>query len=179
MSGLALVAGIGLGVAAKKFYVQSDPLADKVMAVLPASNCGNCGYPGCRAYAEAMATAAAEGGRPVAINRCLPGGAATIQAIADVLGVDPVAVADAIGPQMAVVAEIQCIGCTACIKKCPVDAIVGANKQAHTVIADWCTGCKACIVACPVDCIVMVPVPQTPYNWKWDKPAGPHDRFVS
>ncbi len=176
MSGLALVSGVGLGLAAKKFYVQGNPLADRLVAVLPASNCANCGYPGCQAYADALAASALDGN--VAINLCVPGGMPTIKAIADILGVDPVAVANDEGPRVALIDEARCIGCTACIKACPVDAIVGANKQSHTVIASWCTNCKACVEPCPVDCIEMVPVPQTLYDWKWEKPTGASARSV-
>ncbi|MEO5353869.1 MAG: electron transport complex subunit RsxB [Magnetococcus sp. XQGC-1] len=172
MSGLALAAGVGLGFAAQKFYVQGDPLAEKIVSVLPGSNCGNCGYPGCQSYAEALAAAAMDGN--VAINLCTPGGAPTIKCLADILGVDPVAPANAVGPRTALIDEVRCIGCTACIKACPVDAIVGANKQSHTVIVSWCTDCEACIKPCPVDCITMVPLPQTLADWQWEKPAGPH-----
>lgn len=177
MSGMALAAGIGLGIAAKKFYVQGDPLADSLEAVMPASNCGSCGFPGCRAYAEALAASAGNG--TVGINLCAPGGAVTIKAIADILGVEPVAAADDTGPRVALIDEVRCIGCTACIKACPVDAIVGGNKQSHTVIADWCTDCEACLEPCPVDCIEMVPVTQTLYDWKWAKPAGPNARTMN
>ncbi|MEO5364000.1 MAG: electron transport complex subunit RsxB [Magnetococcus sp. DMHC-8] len=172
MSGMALAAGVGLGFAAKKFYVQGDPLAEKLVEVLPASNCGNCGFPGCQAYADALAASAADGN--VAINLCTPGGAPTIKAIAEILGVEPVAPVNDEGPRVAFIDEVRCIGCTACIKACPVDAIVGANKQSHTVIAAWCTNCAACVEPCPVDCIEMVPVTPTVYDWQWDKPAGPH-----
>lgn len=177
MSGLALAAGVGLGFAAKKFHVQGDPLADKLEEVLPASNCGNCGFPGCRAYAEALAASAGDGS--IGINICSPGGSQTIKAIAEILGVEPVAAAEDVGPCVAFVDEVRCIGCTACIKACPVDAIVGANKQSHTVIADWCTDCKACVEPCPVDCISMVPLSHTLYDWKWEKPVGPHAMLMN
>lgn len=177
MSGLALAAGIGLGLAAARFRVQSDPLAEKLLGVLPGSNCGNCGYPGCQSYADALAASAMDGN--VAINLCTPGGAPTIKSIADLLGVDPVEPAHAAEPRVAMIDEVRCIGCTACIKACPVDAIVGANKQSHTVIVNWCTDCEACVEPCPVDCIEMVPLPRTLYDWKWDKPAGPHARSVN
>lgn len=177
MSGMALAAGIGLGFAAKKFHVQGDPLVDKLEEVLPASNCGNCGFPGCRAFAEALAASAGDGS--IGINLCSPGGNQTIKALADIMGIEPVAMEEDIGPVTAVIDEVRCIGCTACIKACPVEAIIGANKQSHTVIDSWCTGCKACVEPCPVDCIDMVPVVPTLYDWKWEKPAGPHAEFVN
>ena len=175
MSGMALAAGVGLGIAAKKFFVQGDPTADKLESIMAASNCGNCGFPGCRPYADALAAAAENGtlGVSTTINLCTPGGAVTIKAIADILGVEPVAAEGERLPSVAVIDEANCIGCTACIKACPVDAIVGANKQSHTVIAHWCTDCEACIKPCPVDCIDMVPIEPTLYGWKWEKPAGP------
>ncbi|MEO5378660.1 MAG: electron transport complex subunit RsxB [Magnetococcus sp. DMHC-6] len=168
ISGMALAAGLGLGFAAKKFQVESDPIAVQLVAVLPGSNCGSCGYPGCQAYADALAS----GG--VAINLCSPGGKATMELLASLLGVTPMAMSDEdLGPVLAVIDENNCIGCTACIKACPVDAIIGANKQSHTVIATECTACKACLEPCPVNCITMTPVKQTLYNWSWSKPSGP------
>ncbi|MBF0371574.1 MAG: electron transport complex subunit RsxB [Magnetococcales bacterium] len=167
MSGMALVAGVGLGFAAKKFHVESDPMVDKLDEALPATNCGNCGYPGCRPYAEALM------GGGVEINLCSPGGKATMEMLASILGVEPAAMEEDEGPTLAFIWEEKCIGCTACIKACPVDAIVGANKQSHTVIAAECTACKACIEPCPVDCITMEPVEQTVYDWMWSKPSGP------
>ncbi|MBF0098879.1 MAG: electron transport complex subunit RsxB [Magnetococcales bacterium] len=171
MSGMALAAGIGLGLAAKKFHVQADPLGEKLVAILPGSNCGNCGFPGCQAYADSLAASLTDGG--VAINLCTPGGVPTIKAIADLLGVEPVAAKEEHGPRVAFIDETRCIGCTACIKACPVDAIVGANKQSHTVIVSWCTDCEACVEPCPVDCIAMVPVVATLYDWHWEKPTEP------
>ncbi|MBF0285815.1 MAG: electron transport complex subunit RsxB [Magnetococcales bacterium] len=166
VGGMALLAGLGLGFAAKKFQVEADPVAEKVEAALPASNCGNCGYPGCKAYAEAMAAGEAE------INLCTPGGKTTMEEIAMVLGVEPKAMGDG-GPKVAYIHEEACIGCTACIKACPVDAIIGGNKQSHTVVTDICTACEKCVEPCPVDCIEMAPKPQTIYDWQWNKPAGP------
>ncbi|OSM01877.1 electron transport complex subunit RsxB [Magnetofaba australis] len=166
MGGMALVAGLGLGYAAKKFHVEGDPMVDKIEAALPATNCGNCGYPGCRPYAEALANGEAE------INLCTPGGKDLMEDLAAMLGVEPAAMEDS-GPTVAFIRETDCIGCTACIKACPVDAIVGANKQSHTVITAECTSCEKCIEPCPVDCIDMIPVKETLYDWQWNKPAGP------
>ncbi|MCM2971495.1 electron transport complex subunit RsxB [Larsenimonas suaedae] len=125
-------------------------LIDDIDAVLPQTQCGKCGHPGCRPYARAIA----EG---EAINKCPPGGQATVARLADLLELEepPLAV-DAETPQVAVIREDECIGCTKCIKACPVDAIVGASKQMHTVIEPECTGCELCIAPCPVDCIDLI-----------------------
>lgn len=132
-------------------------LADRIDAVLPQTQCEQCGYHGCRPYAEAMAAGEAP------INRCPPGGAAGIAALAELLDratlpLDPDC---GIGKPRALarIIEADCIGCTKCIQVCPVDAIVGSGKLMHTVIADQCTGCELCIPACPVDCIIDVPMP--------------------
>lgn len=169
ISGLALSAGLGLGFAAKKFHVEADPIVDKLEELLPATNCGNCGYPGCRPYAEALS------GGDETISLCSPGGKSTMEALAAMLGVSPVALSEDSGPVVALIDESNCIGCTACIKPCPVDAIIGANKQSHTILTEYCTGCEKCVEPCPVDCITMVPKPVTLYDWQWMKPAGPHD----
>lgn len=140
----------------------SYSLADRIDALLPQTQCTKCGYEGCRPYAEAMA----QEGAP--INRCPPGGAAGIKALADLLNVEPVALDPACGQapdalHIAFIQEEHCIGCTLCIQACPVDAIVGANKLMHTVVPDLCTGCELCVAPCPVDCIDMVPAKR---NWE-------------
>jgi electron transport complex protein RnfB len=124
--------------------------------VLPQTQCTRCGYPSCRDYARALATGGAD------INRCPPGGAATIASLAAMLHrrpkpLDPVCGADHEW-LVARIDEAACIGCTLCIQACPVDAIVGAGKRMHTVIASHCTGCELCIEPCPVDCIEMLPM---------------------
>ncbi|MBF0614593.1 MAG: electron transport complex subunit RsxB [Magnetococcales bacterium] len=167
MGGMALVAGLGLGYAAIKFHVEGNPLVENLKAALPSTNCGNCGYPGCGAYAEALA-----GEEKVSISLCTPGGVQSMEVIAGILGVEPVAMVER-GPRVAYIYEDRCIGCTACIKACPVDAIIGANKQSHTVIADMCTDCEACVEPCPVDCIEMIPLSVSIFTWQWEKPAGP------
>ena len=168
IGGMALFAGLGLGFAAKKFHVESDPVVDKLDEALPATNCGNCGFPGCRPYAEALA----EGG--TAVNLCTPGGVATVEALAQLLGVEAAPMEDDGGPKIAYIEEEKCIGCTACIRACPVDAIVGANKQSHTVIVEECTSCEKCLEPCPTDCITMEPKQVSLYDWRWNKPGGPN-----
>ncbi len=169
--GLSLIFGAVLGFAAIRFKVEGNPVIDQIDALLPQTQCGQCSYPGCRPYAEAIA----EGEEK--INKCPPGGEATIQAIADLLGVEPEPLDAEHGEEkaskmVAVIREDECIGCTKCIQACPVDAILGAAKQMHTVIADECTGCDLCLDPCPVDCIDMVPVATTLQTWHWDLPQN-------
>jgi electron transport complex protein RnfB len=166
---LALLFGALLGYAAIRFKVDSDPLVDQIDDILPQTQCGQCGYPGCRPYAEAIANGDE-------INKCPPGGEATIKKLAELLGVEakPLnAAQEATVKRVAFIREDECIGCTKCIQACPVDAILGASKQMHTVIADECTGCDLCVEPCPVDCIEMIPVAITPERWKWDLKAIP------
>ena len=138
---------------------------------MPQTQCGQCGHPGCRPYAEAIA-------QGEDINKCPPGGEETIQALADLLGRDPLpldAEEDSSGSEkrVAYIREDECIGCTKCIQACPVDAILGAAKLMHTVIVDECTGCDLCVEPCPVDCIDMLPVKADLVHWQWPMPAGP------
>lgn len=131
------------------------PLADRIDALLPQTQCGRCTYAGCRPYAAAIAAGEAE------INRCPPGGEVTIRALAELLGRPALPLAAEVGPVkpplVAWIDEARCIGCARCIPVCPVDAIVGAQKLAHTVIAAHCTGCELCLPPCPVDCILLLP----------------------
>lgn len=165
---LALFFGALLGYTALRCKVEGNPLAEKVDALLPQSQCGQCGYPGCRPYAEAVASGAAP------VNLCVPGGENTVKALADLMGVEAPAldgeIADS-SPMLAVIDENTCIGCTLCLQACPVDAIVGSAKHMHTIIASECTGCKLCLPPCPVDCISMVPVKVEPSSWKWPYPV--------
>jgi electron transport complex protein RnfB len=161
--------GLGLGWAAGKFKVESDPVVDQIDAVLPQTQCGQCNYPGCRPYAAAIAAGAA------GINQCPPGGEACIQALADLLGLEVQPLNPENGKEkpkaVAVIDEETCIGCTLCIQACPVDAILGASKQMHTVIEAECTGCDLCLPPCPVDCIEMVLTAPRPGEWTWPRPA--------
>jgi electron transport complex protein RnfB len=131
--------------------------ADAIDALLPQTQCRRCRYDSCRAYAEAVAAGQAP------INRCPPGGDATVAALADLLGSPVLAIDQSCGPTtplaIARIDEATCIGCTLCIQACPTDAIVGAPKLMHTVVADRCTGCELCLPPCPVDCIAMLPAP--------------------
>lgn len=164
---LALGFGAVLGYAAIRFKVEGDPLVEQIDSVLPQTQCGQCGYPGCKPYAEAIANGDE-------INKCPPGGEATIKQLAELMGVEAKPLDAAHGTEdvkkVAFIREDECIGCTKCIQACPVDAILGAAKQMHTVIVDECTGCDLCVDPCPVDCIDMVPVTPTTQSWTWDIP---------
>lgn len=133
-------------------------LIEQIDALLPQTQCGKCGTPNCRSYAEAIAD-----GTP--INRCVPGGAATITDLAVLTGqaiqpLDPAFGIEPVSHRVAWIRENECIGCTKCIQACPVDAIVGAAKLMHTVIEEECNGCDLCIIACPVDCIDIRHLPK-------------------
>jgi electron transport complex protein RnfB len=165
----AIVLGAALGFAAVKFRVEGDPLVEKIDGILPQTQCGQCGFPGCRPYAEAIAAGSAD------INQCPPGGEQGIRKLADLLGREfkPLSGEHGIekSKRVAVIDESVCIGCTLCIQACPVDAIVGAAKQMHTVLRSQCTGCELCLEPCPVVCISMEPIPESVENWKWKYPV--------
>lgn len=158
--------GLLLGYFAQKFKIEGDPLVEKIDAVLPQTQCGQCGFAGCKPYAQAIAKGEAD------INRCPPGGQEGVEKLAELLGVEPKPLDAALGeekpPQVAFIIEDWCIGCTKCIKACPVDAIIGSNQKMHTIIAEECTGCELCVEPCPVDCIVMKPRDAT--LWQWTAP---------
>ena len=169
MAALALLIGAVLGYAALKFKVEGDPLVDKINAILPQTQCGQCGYPGCKPYATAIANGEAD------INQCPPGGDDGVHKLADLLGREykPLNAENGVEKPKAVafIHEETCIGCTLCLQACPVDAISGAAKQMHTIITDLCTGCELCVAPCPVDCITMEPVAETVDTWKWRYPT--------
>lgn len=139
-------------------------LADQIENALPQTQCTKCGYPACRPYAEAIADGTAN------YNQCPPGGQEGIQRLAHILGKPLIQLDSSHGHErerpVAVIEEAYCIGCTLCIQACPVDAIIGAPKQMHTIIPELCTGCDLCVAPCPVDCISMLPV--TPGKTGWD-----------
>ncbi|MEL6447842.1 MAG: electron transport complex subunit RsxB [Pseudomonadota bacterium] len=154
LAGIALVAGLALTLAARTLQRDADDVVERINAELPQTQCAQCGFPGCRPYAEAIAQG------DVDINRCPPGGDATIAALARLLDRDIIALDASLPPPappgVAIIDEERCIGCARCLPACPVDAIVGAHQFMHTVVEDLCTGCELCIAPCPVDCIEMV-----------------------
>jgi Na+-translocating ferredoxin:NAD+ oxidoreductase subunit B len=168
--GLGVAFGALLGFAAVRFKTEGNPISEQINDILPQTQCGQCGYPGCRPYSEAIT----EG---EAINRCPPGGEATIAQLAALLDVEIIPLDAEHGeekqaPSVAYIREDECIGCTKCIQACPVDAILGAAKQMHTVIVSECTGCDLCVEPCPVDCIDMISEETTVQNWHWDLPSS-------
>lgn len=166
LSVLALACGGLLAWAHSRFKPKEQSLAEQINALLPQTQCGQCNYPGCKPYAEAI-----EQGE--AINKCAPGGDACIAEMANLLGVEPLPLDENLEAQdeniakVAFIREAECIGCTKCIQACPVDAILGAPKLMHTVIEDECTGCNLCIAPCPVDCIDMLEKPLVEYLNQW------------
>ncbi len=166
--GLGVTFGAILGFASIRFRTEGNPLADQINQILPQTQCGQCGYPGCKPYATAIADGDA-------INKCPPGGQETIDALADLLDVESMTLDAEHGeekaPKVAYIREEDCIGCTKCIQACPVDAILGAAKLMHTVIADECTGCDLCLDPCPVDCIDMIERKTGIQHWRWELPS--------
>jgi len=171
-----LAAGIGLLLArldrAADQFAAGDGrqhVVREVDALLPQTQCAQCGYPGCRPYAEALVDGAAD------IDRCPPGGTATVQALATLLGRAEIPLDPSRGatkrPQVARIDEAECIGCALCLPACPVDAIVGAATFMHTVIDADCTGCERCVAPCPVDCIGLEPRATSLADWRWPRPG--------
>jgi len=150
---LMLSIALVLGVAARRFAADTNTAIEQVNRLLPQTQCGQCGYAGCRPYAEAIID------EHVALNRCPPGGEATIFALSDLLNRAPAPPDPSCGthqpPSVAIIDEDACIGCALCLQACPVDAILGARRYMHTVIEPECTGCELCVSPCPVDCIRM------------------------
>ncbi len=164
---LGLALGLGLGYAAVRLKVEGNPLADELEAMLPGSQCGQCGFPGCSGAAMALAEGRA------APTLCPPGGRALVEALAARLGVDAdlAGVADT-GARVADVQEDLCIGCTKCYKVCPTDAILGAAKQIHAVFREACTACGKCVDVCPTEATRMIPLPPTLQTWYWNRPEA-------
>ena len=157
-----LVAFVGWSIATllrkrpkRSAFASDEDLIEAIDRLLPQTQCGQCNFPGCRPYAAAIASGIAD------INQCPPGGMDGIRALAELLGREPKPLNPAHGTEkprvVALIVEEDCIGCTKCIQACPVDAIIGAPKRMHTVIASLCTGCELCLPPCPVDCIELVP----------------------
>ncbi len=172
----AFACGALLGYSSIKYRVEGNPVIDQINELLPQTQCGQCGYPGCKPYAEAIANGEK-------INRCPPGGEAGIKAIATLLNVDVISLDENCGEEnqlasVVVIREDECIGCTKCIQACPVDAIAGAAKLMHTVIESECTGCDLCIPPCPVDCIDIKQVELQVDNWSWPLPMGKSDHNI-
>ena len=171
LSALGALCGLALGLANTRFNLESYPLIEWIDDLLPQTQCGRCGFSGCRPYANAIAQNQAD------INQCPPGGMTGIRDLAGLLGRAPRPMNPEHGnlvPPKVVIDEAACIGCTLCIQACPVDAIVGASRLMHTVIESECTGCKLCLPPCPVDCIDMVPVKIDIRDWKWPYPDTEH-----
>jgi electron transport complex protein RnfB len=166
LTSLGLSLGLILGMASRYFKVESNPLVDEIESMMPGSQCGQCGFPGCRPAAEALV----DGKAPVTL--CPPGGRSLVEQLANKLTieVDLDAIEDK-EPAFAAVSEATCIGCTRCFKVCPTDAIMGGPKQIHQVFREACTGCEACIEVCPTECLHMEPVEITLSTWRWPKPA--------
>lgn len=156
--------GLLLGYFAQKFKIDGDdPLIEKIDAILPQTQCGQCGFPGCKPYAKAIAQNKAD------INQCPPGGQEGVDKLAELLGVESKPINQEHGTteqkQVAFVIEDWCIGCTKCIQACPVDAIIGSTGKMHTIIKSECTGCKLCVEPCPTSCIEMKPTLPSADNW--------------
>lgn len=165
LTALGLSLGYILGYASRVFKVETSALVSEIETMLPGSQCGQCGYPGCTPAAMALAN----GEAPVTV--CPPGGKILAEELAAKLGVSVDLSDMEDGPPMvARVFEDHCTGCTRCFKVCPTYAIVGGPKQIHVVIRDACTGCKSCIKVCPTECLQMYPIEVTLKTWKWEKP---------
>lgn len=166
MSALGVGLGLALGFAARRFHVDAPPVVEEITALLPGTNCGQCGFAGCGNAAEAIA----DGSAPVTL--CPPGGRDVAVQLAEITGAEPPAAAGMAeaAPLVAFIFEDHCTGCTKCFKRCPTDAILGAAKQIHTVIPDACIGCNECVEACPTQAILLRNKPRNLRSWYWAKP---------
>jgi electron transport complex protein RnfB len=165
LGALGLGLGFLLGAASRYFKVEDNPLIDEIERMMPGSQCGQCAYPGCRPAAEALVA----GEAPPTL--CPPGGKALAEQLANKLSLelDLSGLQDQV-PLVARVDEDDCLGCARCIKLCPTDALVGAPKMIHAVVADACIACAKCVEVCPTECLKMHPVKTTLRSWRWPKP---------
>jgi electron transport complex protein RnfB len=168
---LGVTMGALLGIAARYLRVEGNPLEGEIEEMLPGTQCGQCGFPGCAGAAAALVRGDAD------VTLCPPGGRTLAAQLAEKLGVtvDLTSMEEA-APRVAFVNEDLCIGCTRCFQKCPTDALVGGPKQIHAVIAEICTGCERCVDICPTECVEMVPIAPTVTTWHWPKPEPRPDR---
>ncbi len=166
LTGLGLALGVLLTIAARTLKVEGNPLATEIEQMLPGTQCGQCGYPGCTPAAEALARGEAT------VGMCPPGGRTLAAELAEKLGIE-INLSDIAEkqPMVAFVNEDLCIGCCRCFQQCPVDAMLGAPKQKHTVIAGFCDGCGKCVKDCPTECVEMRPIEPTVQTWYWPKPT--------
>jgi electron transport complex protein RnfB len=166
LTSLGLMLGWLLGLASRYLKVEGNPVVEKIEALLPGSQCGQCGFPGCSPAARALA----DGEAPVTL--CPPGGRALAEQLAGLMGVriDLSGMEDK-APAVAHIHESLCVGCTKCFKRCPTDAILGGPKMIHAVFPDACTGCEKCFEVCPTECIEMRPVEATLQTWYWPSPS--------
>ena len=165
LTALGLALGFLLGAAARYFKVENNPLVEEIEQMMPGSQCGQCGYPGCRPAAEALVAGQA------AATLCPPGGMALAERLANKLSLDlNLTGMEELAPLVARVSEATCIGCVRCFKACPTDAIVGAPKQIHAVVADACIACGKCVDVCPTEALGLHPIETTLRNWRWAKP---------
>lgn len=154
-------------------------IVEKIDAILPQTQCKKCGFNGCKPYAQAISDGNAD------INQCPPGGISGIKKLAALLGVQEKKLNESFGKEqprkVAFIVEEDCIGCTKCLPPCPVDAIIGASKQMHTVISSACTGCELCVAPCPVDCIIMQPIvgDNDLLEWNQDKAEAAKNRYIN
>jgi len=166
ITSMGLGLGYALALSSRYLKVEKNPITEDIEALLPGSQCGQCGFPGCGAAAEALS----RGEAPVTL--CPPGGKVLVVALAQKLSVElDLSSIEEQAPMLAVIKSETCIGCTRCLKVCPTDAIIGAPKQLHTVIKSACSACGKCIGVCPTECLHLQPVAQNLKTWRWSKPG--------